>query len=177
MLVQSLGDRNPRHVGGIGGGYIEEGQWAARRIALEYGAESLPELLSKAKTCLVLPFDNPGLLRQLGFQDVEMALYWRDGVSSHYKEMLSESKLKFSFNDVKPYLQSDDKGHREAAAAFIAIAGRMMYDGVPYLIKMLGDSDSNVKETALKALCIIRGKGFMFGNQNARKWEKWWAKR
>lgn len=177
MLVHELGDASPRHVGGVGGSYTEEGVWAAKCLAREYGRDALDKLSTKAYSCLTVPMNNLEKLRLYGFESKENAILWLDKVVAHYREFYYEYTVDFEY--LRQHLEGENTHKRAEATALLAMlcAGIRMIEYMPYLISMLDDGNEMVRDTALAGLCLFRRKPFLFGNQKAAKWEKWWLKR
>ncbi len=170
-LVQELGDWSPRHVGGVGGSYIEEGEWAAKTISREFGVDAFDVLSQRAKLSLMLQPENMIVVRQLGLQSTDIAEKWKETSMKHL--MIALNGI-CSIDKLKDYFVSNDPDRRASTAAALGVT--RSHAGVSELIHLLDDEVEEVRDVALVALQRITGKSFLFGKNKSSKWRKWWSK-
>lgn len=172
QLVQILADPTPRHVGGPCGSEIEEGLWAAIQIKNNYGVEAIHVLAGSTQYWLMIPLDNLAVVRSLGFPSIESARVMQRTALRHIEVALTG--VGYIFNPLRELLTNADRVEWGMGAA--AMVTMPTTEGVPDLTQALDDSYQGVRKIALTALHKIRGKKFLFGNEKASKWSRWWAR-
>ena len=75
MLLNELGDTTPRHVGGVSGGHIAEGWWAAQQI-VHYGLDAVLPLAARLRLVETIENGDMSVLAHFGFRDRELAKNW-----------------------------------------------------------------------------------------------------
>ena len=169
-LLKLLGDRNKRSYGSFD--TIYTGDWAAIMIAQEFGESAVIPVAGWLSLWHSMDCQEPTIYRQFGFRDSESAKERRHRAiidASATLERIPQAVhiLHGALSD-----DSDPEGRKNAALAIGTMKSKICVDS---LINALEDSDSKVVDAALYALSQIRGKSFVFGQKNPKKWRKWWS--